>query len=530
MTSDSQKKGDHLQRKEEYERPIHPESAQTQSSLPATGKIEADVVSRSVAREDSMKSQQLSLGLDTHGCEDGELPAPMRETRQRTQRNERHNNQENSSLSSTIRKSWSSLRFTRSSATSNERPPHQRHVSFSSAEQSSQQPHPNDCAGKSISSAKEQDKVVKLKEEFEKLLENNNKDHVAKERDLQRKIDSSEGVTRTLQAKIEQLETEKQAIEEKHNTFILKQQEVTFRQMADSRWMPVEDSKVVGDLNRLKRDMRSWVKKASENDISVLDSLDEHKLAALMNALSHVVIFEDGHLPRGLSPRKSPVLLLNALLSHSIYKALFQSPFFIFGDNHIGWQYIMSELRVRLEQIYREGRYSNKEDAHIWRSQFLRLLLPPIATETSDDAKRLHDSTQHMIVVAADRVASDFLEGAARYLISNEARESCGDRLKAICREAATISYMLWTRKTTLKITTLHNMGHRPFDPDSKCSVPHSSVDYESHKDQLRGRSISMMVHPLVMVFGTDDGTDYDQGRVWAPAEVWLDSSKPSAE
>ncbi|KAI9643142.1 hypothetical protein NHQ30_008877 [Ciborinia camelliae] len=174
---------------------------------------------------------------------------------------------------------------------------------------------------------------------------------------------------------------------------------------------------------------------------------------------------------------------------------------------------------------------TNQEDAHIWRSQTLRLQLPPIDNESSEDEKWLHNTTENMIAGVANQQALNFLEGPARYLMGNEAGAECIDTLKAIYQEAATMSYMLWTRRTTLVCCTLKGQGGRPvFNPDSTDMIAQTSVAYEQHVDQLKGKPISIMVHPLVKVFGTDDAKDYDKGRVWAPAEVWLDSRLPSAK
>ncbi|KAK6604892.1 hypothetical protein H4I96_05474 [Botrytis cinerea] len=405
-----------------------------------------------------------------------------------------------------------------------------RRSSFGSLKPSSQQPRVFEKTGEDISSATDLEEIRRLKRKIEGLLKDNDRHNVARgkiEDDLsaiRHQNDISEDLVRKLQAKTQQLEFEKREIEEDHHTFIRKQQEASFNQMATPLWMPVEDGKVMGDLDRLKRDMRNWAKKSSVNDIDTLiKSLDQRKIAALKEALTNVVLFENGSLPWGLSAKKSPSLLLTALLAHHIYKTLFESPFFFIDDNMVDGRYVQSEYRVGLELVYDKGRCSNEEDAHIWRSDFLRLQLPPITPETSEGGKSLRRMTQAQIDVVADRQALNFLEGAAQYLISNEDRKIIADKLGVIYREAANTSYMLWTRRTALRIFTLKTIGSQ-FRPEFKHLVPHSSVDYEKHDDQLRGRAISIVVHPLVAVYGTDDAKDYDHNRVWAPAEVWLNS------
>lgn len=130
---------------------------------------------------------------------------------------------------------------------------------------------------------------------------------------------------------------EKRSLEAQHIEFIRKQQEESFKQMETARWLPMDESKVISELDRLKRDMRMWAKTNSIKEISFLDSLQESDFAALMGQLSNVVNLENGQLPKSiLNTPKSPILLLNALLTYHVYINLFRSPFFFvqgtFGD------------------------------------------------------------------------------------------------------------------------------------------------------------------------------------------------------
>ena len=98
--------------------------------------------------------------------------------------------------------------------------------------------------------------------------------------------------------------------------------------------------------------------------------------------------------------------------------------------------------------------------------------------------------------------------------------------LSEIYVDAGKLSYRLWTQRTTMKIWTLKDMGPRGFDADNQYLKPHPSVKYDEHDDQLKGKLITLIVHPLVEAFGKDDGKDYnyDKSRIWASAEVWLNS------
>ncbi|TGO26563.1 hypothetical protein BPAE_0057g00390 [Botrytis paeoniae] len=503
---------------------------QQEPSLPrpsstATGKRELEVDPHSMAQEGSTKSRQFSRGSDTEEPEYKEDLISIRETEKKAKRTERYIEKENppSMITKAVRMVLPSYNIEHSLAASIEGRPHERHNISSYGDNSSR---PRQSAGRAVEnvpSMRVQHQLALPKEDYTQQLQKNDKKHEAEKRKLEEhvkilelQVQDRERFARTLRARNRQLEFEKQDIEEQHRTFIRKQQETTFRQMKSSRWAPLEDSKVIEEFDRLKRDIRNWAKKYSEIDMpTILGVLDMHERKALTDVLKDVVAFENNELPQGLSPKKAPALLLTALVSHNVYTTLFREPFFFLGGESV--------LYSNLKSVYRAGLQSNMGDASTWRSQTLRLLLPP-ADSASETEMKLHQRTEQMILDEADQQASKFLKGAALYLIRNVALVDAGDKLKAIYREAATMSYKLWSRRTCLSCTTLNNLNYPTFEPYSKYMVAHSSVDYEKHRDLLNGKPISIMVHPCLIVFGTDDAKDYDQQRVWASAEVWLDS------
>jgi hypothetical protein len=117
-----------------------------------------------------------------------------------------------------------------------------------------------------------------------------------------------------------------------------------------------------------------------------------------------------------------------------------------------------------------------------------------------------------------------FLASPASFLIENRTTPVVMQKLKKIYDEAAKHSYMLWTRRTELRCCTLRNLEQKEFDAESPFFDPDALVKYEDHDDQLKDRPVTVMVHPLVQVAGTDEAKHYDQERVWAKGVVWLDS------
>jgi hypothetical protein len=173
---------------------------------------------------------------------------------------------------------------------------------------------------------------------------------------------------------------------------------------------------------------------------------------------------------------------------------------------------------------------ATQQDAHQWRSQTFRLFCPPLRSNSKDELKALRSFTQEKIAEVSKARAIHFITTSARHLVSSESDTSLfSDKVEgliAIYQEAATLSYELGTQKTALKCSTLSDMGGLTFDPKSPRQVPHSLVQHdEDHDDHLIGKPITVIVHPLLEVYGTCEGEDYEKGRVLIPAEVWLENS-----
>jgi hypothetical protein len=144
----------------------------------------------------------------------------------------------------------------------------------------------------------------------------------------------------------------------------------------------------------------------------------------------------------------------------------------------------------------------------------------------SDGEQDTRNKTEFLIADAAHQQAMNFLAGPARHLIDTKAKTDFTAKLNKIFNEAASMAYMLWTRRTDMRVYSLHDMGETLFDAESPYFEPDTLVRHDDHDDGLRGRPITMVVHPLLKAYGTDEAKDYDEGRVWAKGVVWLDSRK----
>jgi hypothetical protein len=168
----------------------------------------------------------------------------------------------------------------------------------------------------------------------------------------------------------------------------------------------------------------------------------------------------------------------------------------------------------------------DEREAHIWRSQTLRLLRPPLRNDSGPIQDALRNRTNCQITTAVNFRVNSFLHGPARRIIRKEfdLDSKLGKQLIRIYQEAAEISYRLWTQRITLKCSTLQDLS--VFDAENVSLAPHPLVHPDDHEDQLLGRPITVVVHPLLQAYGTVEADHYNIGRVLTPAIVWFDSKR----
>ena len=152
--------------------------------------------------------------------------------------------------------------------------------------------------------------------------------------------------------------------------------------------------------------------------------------------------------------------------------------------------------------------------------------MPELRYDTSDAEKEMRINTERLIMRIGEQQASCFLAGPAQYLIKSEAKTDFTSKLKKIFNEAASISYLLSTQRTVMRCRSLHDLAPFTFNGDCPQYTPDNLVRYEGQEERLKGSTVTLMVHPLLEVYGTDEAEDYSKSRVWAPGVVWFDNGE----
>ena len=155
----------------------------------------------------------------------------------------------------------------------------------------------------------------------------------------------------------------------------------------------------------------------------------------------------------------------------------------------------------------------------------LRVLSPSIQEDAHPSEKRVKTDTETLRHNVCSRHTAAFLEGPARHLLQpmqNDATSDRAQRLENIFQTAGKLSYQLWTQRTFFECAGLQALKSEPFSIGSPVMEMHPLVHLDEAPVQLNERPITMVVNPLVKVWGTDEAEDYDHCRVWAKAVVWL--------
>ncbi|KAF4626852.1 hypothetical protein G7Y89_g11302 [Cudoniella acicularis] len=143
--------------------------------------------------------------------------------------------------------------------------------------------------------------------------------------------------------------------------------------------------------------------------------------------------------------------------------------------------------------------------------------MPPLRNEMSDGEKKLHHTIEEAIARVAQQQATAFLAGLASFLVESNTKSDVAHKLKNIYGKTANQSYMLWTRRTEMRCSTLRDVEQPGFDAKCPFFEPDTLMRHEDHEDQLKDRPVTVLVHPLLEVAGTDEANDYDQEQLITP-------------
>jgi len=169
----------------------------------------------------------------------------------------------------------------------------------------------------------------------------------------------------------------------------------------------------------------------------------------------------------------------------------------------------------------------DRRQAHLWRSDSLRSLLPE-KRDSSEAGGKLRDHTLSEVREHCIRAARVFDELEVIKLLiqplEKPLRDTFCDSLVILFEEAGALAMRLWTQRTGIECHFGPQLAKEQFTVNSPIMQAHPLHKLDDPDDHcLDGRPVKLTLHPAVLRLGTHDAENYDERRVWAKAVVWLD-------
>ena len=158
-------------------------------------------------------------------------------------------------------------------------------------------------------------------------------------------------------------------------------------------------------------------------------------------------------------------------------------------------------------------------EAHIWRSQMLRLLtLPPQDSATEP-------LLPHQMKQKSARLATELLNGPAQLLLNSTMDYTCREKrdkeLFRLYNIAGELSLCLWSHRAFLECHSLSSLPQ--FDTNNPSMTLHRLQQPEENQRKLNGKRVLAVIQPAIVAFGNEDAENYDKLKVWSEAVVLVD-------
>lgn len=167
----------------------------------------------------------------------------------------------------------------------------------------------------------------------------------------------------------------------------------------------------------------------------------------------------------------------------------------------------------------------NPHGAFKWRAEFLRLLDPPLKANQKMESMigETKQRTNVSRTESAHDCASRLLSREARFFLSDPHSVSMREELQDILIRSARHSYSLFVQSRKLEIKTLAQLpekfSHK--NPELEAHQIHNKY-LNSDQTQFDGKTILIVTHPAIIIYGNEDGTDYTVPHVLKKAVCYM--------
>ncbi|KAE8364463.1 hypothetical protein BDV27DRAFT_172353 [Aspergillus caelatus] len=261
---------------------------------------------------------------------------------------------------------------------------------------------------------------------------------------------------------------------------------------------PMEDRLIHDELSKLAGTIRSWAKRHSAASPNTLQGIPREDKDVIIEGLGEYCSEHDWDsliqkIP--ISSGKVPAILVQALLSRLVFETLFADCFFAFTRN--GNDGTTPE-RAEMVKVYKAMRQVDETYAHAWRSQTL-------------------------IGRLSRELATKFLASPASHIFRQTARaddiRTREQELQSLLNGAAQLALSLWTQRPFIVCW----IEYHDFAINHRKMSAHRLHHLDEDDTRLDGKKVLLFIQPAILAYGTADGQDYNQRKVWMRATVVVD-------
>ncbi|KAE8149805.1 hypothetical protein BDV25DRAFT_130078 [Aspergillus avenaceus] len=284
-------------------------------------------------------------------------------------------------------------------------------------------------------------------------------------------------------------------------------------------WVTKSSRVIREELAQLEGAVRGWAEKHSVPGMAAMTSGSPEGYQRIMERLKgHCTETDWTTLTEKLGKTTAhvPTLLTQALLARDLFGSIFANPFFAFGESQ---EPSVAHEPRSFSFLYASMLEVNKEEAHIWRSQMLRLLATPPPNSVHNAPLR------EQVETTTTRLAAEFLDGPVQPLLQTTNESGMVQRtqeLHQLYQGAGELAVSLWTQRSFVKCYRIEELS--VFRADHPIMSPHPLHHAEAGGGASDGQPVLLMVHPAVVAFGNEYAEHYDLCKVWAKAMMVVDS------
>ncbi|KOC08107.1 hypothetical protein COH20_007520 [Aspergillus flavus] len=290
------------------------------------------------------------------------------------------------------------------------------------------------------------------------------------------------------------------------------------RSARSGSWVTKSSRQIREELSSLEAAMRQWAENYSVAEIRALDSLPIEEKDVILERLGGYCAQVDWTTLIEKAPTmadKIPALLMQALLAKDIFGSIFANPFFAFGESK---EPSTAHSSQTLSYLYASMLEVNKEEAHIWRSQTLRLLATP-------PPNSVHNAPLRAKVEAiTSELAIEFLAGPVRLLFRHRNDSWAIQRnqeLYQLYHTAGELAISLWTQRSFMRCYCMDELP--VFRAEHPVMSAHALHRQHGNDAKLDGKNALIIVHPAIVAFGNEYAEHYDLCKVWAKGIILVD-------